>query len=72
MIINTLGKHYYNKTAQGKILQDQKKKQKKKTNRMSNNTTKTEMVEEMKLSYKEKKCWRRKKLMVKESELCNK
>ena len=30
MIINTLGKHYYNKTAQGKILQDQKKKTEKK------------------------------------------
>ena len=43
-----LGKHYYNKTTQDKILQNQIE-----TSRMSNNTTKTEMVVEMKSAYKE-------------------
>ena len=47
IIINTLGKHYYNKTVQDKILQNQIE-----TNRMSNNTAKTEMVVEMKSEYK--------------------
>ena len=42
IIINTLGKHYYNKRAQDKIIQNRIE-----TNRISNNTTKTEIVVKM-------------------------